>query len=34
MFRDLIPMLGVLILVLMLITYVPQTVTILPALFG
>ena len=34
MFKDLLPMLGVLILVLLLITYVPWTVTFLPNLFG
>lgn len=32
--RDLIPMLGVLLVVLMIITYIPQTVTFLPELLG
>lgn len=32
--KDLLPMLGVLLVVLMIITYIPGTVTILPSLFG
>ena len=34
MFKDLLPMLGVLIVVLLIITYIPWTVTFLPNLFG